>query len=281
MVRLVFYDHTFANGGTQNVDNEMKSIQPFYKMPKVLFTDKYSKLSNDAKILYMMLLDRKSLSEKNDFNDENGNTVVLFSNLEVCRTIGCGHDKATAMFRELEKNKLIHRRRQGKGKPDLIYVSIEECEKSANWNAEKSHTCTRKFRADECGKSARIKIENNKIEKSHINQSFNYHFAESQIKDQIEYDVLTERYSEGVVSEIVSLLSDTLCSDEETIHIGQRSVSRNTFNQRISLLCAEHIEYVIEKLEKSQNKIHNMRAYMLTMLYNAIDTMDTEGIYGN
>ena len=92
----------------------MKTTQKFYKMPQALFSDKFSQLSNDAKILYMLLLNRKSLSEKNDFNDENGNTVVLFSNLEVCRSIGCGHDKATAMFRELEEYQLIHRRKQGK-----------------------------------------------------------------------------------------------------------------------------------------------------------------------
>ena len=96
----------------------MKTTQKFYKMPQALFSDKFSQLSNDAKILYMLLLNRKSLSEKNDFNDENGNTVVMFSNLEVCRSIGCGHDKATAMFRELEEYQLIHRRKQGKGKPD-------------------------------------------------------------------------------------------------------------------------------------------------------------------
>ena len=71
----------------------MKPTQKFYKMPQALFSDKYSQLSNDAKILYMLLLDRKSLSEKNHFNDENGNTVVLYSNDEVCRKIGCGHDK--------------------------------------------------------------------------------------------------------------------------------------------------------------------------------------------
>ena len=56
----------------------MKTTQKFYKMPQALFSDKFSQLSNDAKILYMLLLNRKSLSEKNDFNDENGNTVVLF-----------------------------------------------------------------------------------------------------------------------------------------------------------------------------------------------------------
>ena len=97
----------------------MKPTQKFYKMPQALFSDKYSQLSNDAKILYMLLLDRKSLSEKNHFNDENGNTVVLYSNDEVCRKIGCGHDKATKLFRELEGANLLRRHRQGKGKPSL------------------------------------------------------------------------------------------------------------------------------------------------------------------
>ena len=44
---------------------------------------------------------------------------------------------------------------------------------------------------------------------------------------------------------------------------------------------AEHIEYVIEKLENTPNKIHNMRAYLLTVLYNSIDTLDTDSLYGN
>ena len=259
----------------------MKPTQKFYKMPQALFSDKFSQLSNDAKILYMLLLNRKSLSEKNDFNDENGNTVVLFSNLEVCRSIGCGHDKATAMFRELEEYQLIRRRKQGKGKPDLIYVSNVECEKSADMNAEKSQCATREIRVGECGKSARSKIENNQIEKSHIYQSINYNQAEEQIKDQIEYEVLIERYSEGVLQEIVHLLADTLCSGKEQIRIGQRSIPLSTFIQRISLLTAEHIEYVIEKLEKTPNIIHNMRAYLLTVLYNSIDTLDTDSLYGN
>ena len=197
----------------------------------------------------MLLLDRKSLSEKNHFNDENGTTVVLYSNDEVCRKIGCGHDKATKLFRELEGANLLRRHRQGKGKPSLIYA---------------------------CNKT-----DHNQIDDSHIYQSINYNQAEEQIKDQIEYTILTERYSEGVLQEIVHLLADTLCSGKEQIRIGQRSIPLSTFIQRISLLTAEHIEYVIEKLEKTPNKIHNMRAYLLTVLYNSIDTLDTDSLYGN
>ena len=148
-------------------------------------------------------------------------------------------------------------------------------------NAENSDTKTRETGVYECGKSACNKTDHNQIDDSHIYQSINYNQAEEQIKDQIEYTILTERYSEGVLQEIVHLLADTLCSGKEQIRIGQRSIPLSTFIQRISLLTAEHIEYVIEKLEKTPHKIHNMRAYLLTVLYNSIDTLDTDSLYGN
>ena len=155
-------------------------------------------------------------------------------------------------------------------------MNFYEGEKSADMNAENSDTKTRETGVYECGKSACNKTDHNQIEDSHIYQSINYNQAEEQIKDQIEYEVLIERYSEGVLQEIVRLLADTLCSGKEQIRIGQRSIPLSTFIQRISLLTAEHIE-----LENTPNKIHNMRAYLLTVLYNSIDTLDTDSLYGN
>ena len=45
-------------------------------------------------------------------------------------------------------------------------------------------------------------------------------------------------------------------------------------------MTAEHIEYVISSLEKNTTEIRNMRAYLLTALYNSIDTLDTAALYG-
>ena len=70
-------------------------------------------------------------------------------------------------------------------------------------NAENSDTKTRETGVYECGKSACNKTDHNQIDDSHIYQSINYNQAEEQIKDQIEYEVLIERYSEGVLQEIV------------------------------------------------------------------------------
>ena len=57
----------------------------FYKIPKMLFTDKkYNTLSVCAKVLYCMLLDRASLSKENGYIDSNGNVIVFMTNSQAC-----------------------------------------------------------------------------------------------------------------------------------------------------------------------------------------------------
>lgn len=81
----------------------MKSSYWFLKVPLYLFSDSYSQLSVEAKILYAFLLDKLTLSEKNGFSDEDGNIFVYYPDSEVCRTFCCGSQKATRLFRELKK----------------------------------------------------------------------------------------------------------------------------------------------------------------------------------
>lgn len=52
----------------------------FFKVPKLLFTDEYFKdLSIEAKVLYGLLLDRMSLSLKNEWFDADGKAYIYFS----------------------------------------------------------------------------------------------------------------------------------------------------------------------------------------------------------
>lgn len=98
----------------------------FYRIPKVLFTDRrYKSLSVEAKVLYSILLDRMSLSIKNGWLDENRRVYIYFTLESAIDFFGFGKDKAVRMFRELDQNGgvgLIERRKQGQGKPARIYV---------------------------------------------------------------------------------------------------------------------------------------------------------------
>lgn len=96
----------------------------FYRIPKVLFTDpQFKPLSTDAKVLYGILLDRMSLSVKNHWLDEQSRVYIIFTTEEIMKALSCANQKACRLMLELEKDAgLIERKRQGLGKPSLIYV---------------------------------------------------------------------------------------------------------------------------------------------------------------
>ena len=96
----------------------------FYRIPKALFTvPNFRELSTDAKVLYGILLDRMSLSLKNQWLDAQNKVYIIFTVDEIMDALNCANQKATRLMVELEKQAgLIERKRQGLGRPNLIYV---------------------------------------------------------------------------------------------------------------------------------------------------------------
>ena len=96
----------------------------FFRIPKLLLTDdRFAEISTDAKLLYGLLLDRMELSYRNGWIDEQNRVFIIFTAEEVMEAIGCAAQKAVKLLSELEnKAGLIERRRQGRRKPNLLYV---------------------------------------------------------------------------------------------------------------------------------------------------------------
>ena len=96
----------------------------FYRIPKALLTEpNFRELSTDAKVLYGILLDRMSLSLKNQWLDAQNKVYIIFTVEEIMDALNCANQKATRLMVELEKQAgLIERKRQGLGRPNLIYV---------------------------------------------------------------------------------------------------------------------------------------------------------------
>ncbi len=90
----------------------------------MLFTeDRFWNISTDAKLLYGILLDRMNLSAKNGWLDNKGRVYIIFTIEEIKDSLGCAEQKAIKLLNELEKKcGLIEKKRQGLGKPNLIYV---------------------------------------------------------------------------------------------------------------------------------------------------------------
>lgn len=95
----------------------------FYRIPKILFTDtSFVGMSTDGKLLYGLLLDRVSLSTKNQWIDKKGRVYIIYTLHAIQEALKCGDKKATKLLVELERYGLIERKRQGQGKPAIIFV---------------------------------------------------------------------------------------------------------------------------------------------------------------
>ena len=95
----------------------------FYKVPKVLCTEaEFRELSSDAKLLYGLLLDRVTLSKRNGWLDSEGRIYVIFTIENIKCALNCADKKASRLLVELEEHGLIERKKQGLGKPALIFV---------------------------------------------------------------------------------------------------------------------------------------------------------------
>ena len=95
----------------------------FYQIPKELFINPYYKnLSSDSKLLYALLLDRLSISMKNEWIDEDGNIFLIFSRKEAQEKLNLSDKTVTKAFKQLTDVKLIYEKRQGFRKNNIIYV---------------------------------------------------------------------------------------------------------------------------------------------------------------
>lgn len=94
----------------------------FYRIPKILITgDQYSRVSVEAKLLYGLMLDRLSLSQKNGWIDEEGHVYIIYSVKDIQEDLHCGNKKVASLLEELDSINLIKRKRRGLGLPSLIF----------------------------------------------------------------------------------------------------------------------------------------------------------------
>ena len=96
------------------------------------------------------------------------------------------------------------------------------------------------------------------------------------VRDMISYETLIREFPQDkrIIDGYVEILTETLCSDSDTIRIGQQEYSIHDVKNRLYQLTREHILYVRECMKNTTTRIYNMRAYTLTALFNAPVTME-------
>lgn len=105
---------------------------PFLTIPKILFlNERFRELSNSAKLLYGIFLDRNSLSKLNGWKDGDNRIYIYYTIKNIAQILGCSEKKAMKTLNELENVNLIEREKQGLGKPSKILVKrMKEEEKN-------------------------------------------------------------------------------------------------------------------------------------------------------
>lgn len=102
------------------IESLSASYIPF---PRFLMEDSLADLSNDAKVLYALMLDRASISKINGFIETDGTIRLYFTVEQAQKKLHRSRQCTTRIFKELETSGLINRKKQGLGKPAMITLN--------------------------------------------------------------------------------------------------------------------------------------------------------------
>ena len=267
----------------------------FFRIPKLLFTDStFSKLSSDAKVLYGILLDRMNLSMKNGWLDEENKVYIIFTIEEIAEIMCCATQKATKILQELDDKKgigLVEKKRLGLGKPNILYVKnfiIQESEKESSSKEEIEEITKQELCKSQCNKTNLNKTEysdteyNNTspispskekiIKDNSLSQKQDTEIEEviEILKENIDYSFLVKEQSKNKekIDLILNLMAEAI-QNKTDIRINRRMIAYETVKEQFLSLQKEHINYVLFVLDENKRTITNLRAYLLSLLYNA------------
>lgn len=288
----------------------------FYRIPKALFKDAtFQNICTDAKVLYGLMLDRMSLSVKNRWFDDQNRVYIIYTIEDIMEDLHCADQKAGKLLSELDNKKgigLIERKRQGLGKPNIIYVknfiSPPQMQNRENHdsenvnitNQESLHSQVKKSdnhisRFVNCGipeqrKSRSNNTEYNKTENSDtellsypiekqtemdsIRWTEQRRQYEQLIKQNIDYDSIVNDYGADWLDEIVALMVDVVCSRAPAIRINKQDYPQEVVKSRFLKINASHIEYIYFALRENTSNVRNIRAFLITTIYRSVETTD-------
>ena len=316
----------------------------FYRLPKALITDeRFKGISNNAKLLYGLMLDRMSLSKRRGWLDDDNKVYIKYSLNNIEEDLNVSRKTAGAILKELEGIGLIDMIQQT-GVANVIYVKNfvserrestddtrvveDECKKESSVKkepVEKMHQCNNSTsvnsapveNGNQCKNATcesfepvenlhqcnfdtetgeiftQVPVENlHPINNNPNNEmSYNNHISLSYqqvdprdeataymelIRENIDYDIMMSdrnwRDSE-MYDELYQIICDVVCVPRKTIRIGGEEYPYNLVKSKFLKLNSSHLQYVISCMQNNTTKVANIKAYLITALYNAPNTI--------
>ena len=120
--------------------NEVRN-NAFYQFPQWLLKEEpYKNLGDKAKLMYMLLFDRRTLSIKNKWYDDDGQIYMYFTNEQFMQELNCSEKPIIKAKKELAEIGLLEEVRQGINKPNRLYINGTGESPVLNWRKYSSRT---------------------------------------------------------------------------------------------------------------------------------------------
>ena len=259
---------------------QSESTQAFAKLPKVFFDEKapqypqYKHLTAQHILAYTLMRDRLQLSITKQMKDENGTPFIYYDLENIASAVRCRAKKAGKLVDELDKAGLIHKVRQGLGKPNLIYVydvlqaspSNRQFQTSPADSPDPSNGQF-KTRPTDSSRSVERTVQDpsngqsNKTDKNNteISKTDNSNYSVNGNERALDGGFMTldaknyflARNEESLVDEVRQLLFKIVKATPQTIRIDDREMKGNAVSKQLENISIAQIEtalnHVIEK----------------------------------
>ena len=280
----------------------------FYRIPKKLITEsRYKSVSVEAKLLYGLMLDRMGLSVKNNWIDSKNHVYIYFTIEDAVSQLGVSKNKALKLMSELICAGLIEKKRQGLGKPDMIYVldfntsGVENSDKSPevelqdsqntdSLNIKNGNSGVPETELQEVCFSNSNNTEKNNTElndnkyidtesvKDVDDDEASLYMSKQEIRERIEYDELIEEYDRELVDMAVDAMYAVITSKEIVIMVNGRRMHTQLAAIHLNMIKYAHICHVLDNILRNNSQIRDMKAYLTAALINSY--VDLGGLDG-
>ena len=248
----------------------------YYQIPQELFINKLykEKLNSDSKILYAFLLDRLSLSQKNHWFDELNRVYLIFTRGEVQEKLCLSEKTVTKAFKQLTDTNLIVEKRQGLGKPNLIYVGkIQHEEIITNIEQENLQVLNSKNYGSKEVKNTILDVEKfptinpNNIKTNITNtnsinpQNNNVCISLNVVKEKCQLNDFSKE-EQTMLEDVIERLYYA-----DTLKVGSVIITNSKILSKLALINKNNLIQLLD-IAKSSNNIKNITNYLMICLYN-------------
>ena len=248
----------------------------YYQIPQELFINKLykEKLNSDSKILYAFLLDRLSLSQKNHWFDELNRVYLIFTREEVQDKLCLSEKTVTKAFKQLTDTNLIAEKRQGLGKPNLIYVGkIQHEEIITNIEQKNLQVLNSKNYGSREVKNTILdaekfptinpyNIKTNITNTISINpQSNNVGISLKAVKEKCQLNDFSKE-EQTMLEDVIERLYYA-----DTLKVGSVIITNSKILSKLALINKNNLIQLLD-IAKSSNNIKNITNYLMICLYN-------------